>query len=148
MEKVRNVPHVDGNFSVHIALRLPKLKSIKDYLNSIELVLKENSKTELNFEYVCEENVNYYHISLCNNFYLKYHQIDNFLNKIKIALKEDRKVFLSLYLTPKIKYYTNEHNTRHFLALEILKNKNLNNLLNTIQETLKEFGQSPIYEVN
>jgi hypothetical protein len=148
MEKIRNIPHVDGNFSVHISLRLPKLKSIKDYLNIIELVLKENNTSQLKLEYVCEDNINYYHISLCNNFYLKYHQIDSFLNKIKLALKENNTKRLSLYLTSNIKYYTNEYDTRHFLALEILKNKNLNKLINKIKETSNEFGQFSIYDVN
>lgn len=147
MEKVRNIPHVDGNFSVHISLRLPKLKSVKEYLDSIELVIKQNSKSDIKYESVCEEGINYYHISLCNNFFLKYHQIDSFLNKIKKALKEENIKSLSLYLTTNIKYYTNEFNTRNFLALEILKNKNINKLINTIHETLKEFGNSPVYEV-
>ena len=153
MEKIRNTPHVEGNFATHISLRLSKNSKIfNEYIKTIKSILDKNNSNLIQYESIVNESVNYYHMSLCNNFYLKYHQIDNFLNQIKkefsSRINDKSNKSLTLVVTPIVKYFNNENKNRNFLALEILKNIPFKKTLGIIIEVLSSFGIAPYYDVS
>ncbi len=86
-----------------------------------------------------------YHVSLTKTVYLKFHQIETILKKVK---QENFKK-IKLALTNSVKYFSNEYNSRHFLVLEIMKNKNLLWLTAAVEKILIENGfENPTYNVS
>jgi hypothetical protein len=136
--KIRNIPHIEGNFATHISFRLPKgSKIISKYIDEIKKNILKNVNEEFFFEdlNILEE---YYHISLCNNVYLKYHQIESFIFKLKTEISNIKSPLL--VLSPRVKFFSNEFNTRSFLSLEILKNLQFKKILKSIYQVLESFG--------
>jgi len=142
--KIRNLPHLEGNFSAFIYVIIENSKNIKSRKEKIKQILYASVKNCL-FEEIKDDNGKY-HISLSTNFYLKYHEIDNFLNSFIKEFNYTKKQ--KLIISEKVKYLTNEFKTRYFLSLEILKNKSLRNLYNKIKNILEEFNIEVFYEVN
>ena len=66
---IRNEPHIEGNFSTHLSFKLfqksEKITKFKEFIKNI--LIKNESKI---FEEVMETKCSY-HISLCDNIYLK-----------------------------------------------------------------------------
>ena len=86
---------------------------IKDILN--ETNTNNNDKHQFN-SFLENEDI---HLSLSKQFFLKYHQIDNFVSKFKIPFNKSQKQHV--LISSKIKYFTNEYSTRHFLSLLVIK---------------------------
>jgi hypothetical protein len=154
INKIRNVPHLEGNFSTFIYLDLKSSKKIKYFIQDIknvflninnEFSIRDVLKNNSDFDNIC----NSYHISLSRNIYLKYHEIENFINCIKKEFSHSVKSskLLKLFLMKRVKYLTNEYNTRHFLTLQILKNKQFSKLIERIDKVLIALHLSTYYEV-
>jgi hypothetical protein len=132
MEKVRNVPHVEGNFSTFFYIKIRRSKKLTAITDNIKIHLGEFQTSDI------EE----YHISLTKTFFLKYHEINNFIKDVKAKLT---KVKQSILITSRIRYLQNEFNNRFFLGLEVYKSKNLVSLMNELTEKVKLFD--PDYEL-
>jgi len=152
MNKIRNIPHVDGNFSCTIFLKPKNSKKIifaKDKIKSeINKIIDENNENFINLIFSEIKNEEY-HISLTRNFYLKYHQIQNFLSYLKEKIKKCFSVNLAfnLFLLKNVKFFNNEQKTRFFLALEIFKNQRLKSLVHWFNEFLKDYNILPFHKV-
>lgn len=130
---IRNMPHVEGNFATHIAFKIfSNLKSVEE----VKRLIKSSNLNEKLFD-ILEDSCSY-HISLSKTVYLKFHQINSFLSTLKRDL--DGFKTQTLIITPQVSVFNNEENTRHFIALEVMKNKGLNKLIKTINDVLFGFG--------
>ena len=134
VKKIRNIPHVDGNFNVYFYIKIKQAKKI-NYIT--EDIINIINNTIYPFEKTISSDDEFYHISLSKTFFIKYHEINNYINKIKIALNELEK--FTILLTSKIKYFKNDFNTRHFLTLEVFNTKKLKKLLLFLNEDDGEF---------
>jgi hypothetical protein len=128
MEKVRNIPHVEGNFSTFFYITIKQTKKIRKLEDDIIIPLLKD------FTY---EKIDDYHISLSKTFFLKYYQINNFVNDVKKKLAN--KIKQTILITPKVRYFANEYNNRNFLALEVHKSKNLANLINELTNIISKY---------
>jgi hypothetical protein len=129
-QKIRNVPHIEGNFNAYYYIKVKQSKPIKDVLEMIIQninLLINNSDSPFLYENIIKSDADSFHISLTDTVFLKYHEIDNHIKKIKKSLSQVKP--FSILLTSKIKYYNNQYNTRHFVSLEILKTKQISKLL-------------------
>ncbi len=153
--KKRNIPHINGNFSCSIFIKVKKSKKIiivKDKINEILCnSIKEESyiNNNINTEFL-ELKEEEYHISISRTFFLKFHQIIGFIELIKEKLNSNiqLKNGLSFLVLKKIQFFNNEQNTRFFLALEILKSAKIKILVEIINDILKEYNIVPYYKVN
>jgi hypothetical protein len=146
---IRNVPHIEGNFACLIYFKIPKIlgekfsnysSKVESFLHGISVNLNQNRKEEKDGLNIFNKlSSSEYHVSLSPTFYLKYHQINTFINKIKDQLKIFKNG-IKLILTDKLKVFTNEYNTVCFICLDITKNKQFNKIYTSIYETLVDFG--------
>ena len=143
ISKIRNVPHLKGSFPSYIFLNIGIPKKIIKIKETIENILN-SGENKIKFEEILPEKNNY-HVSLCSNFYLKFHEIDNFINNVKKEFELTKR--LKLILLRKVKYLSNEFNSRNFLTLEILRNKNYRNLLKKFNKILAELNITNNYPV-
>lgn len=141
----RNIPHIEGNFSTHLYFTVKRTSKLRLVEDSIISIIKENSKVDEIPSYVTGQSKSY-HVSLSKNLYLKQHQIYSFTAKIKDSI-QTLTGKRSLILLPKIRYLTNDYNSRHFLCLQILKTKALREVVDTINSILEEFKLPIYYEV-
>jgi hypothetical protein len=129
-KKIRNIPHIEGNFNVFFYIKIKQSTIIKNLLEEIAKHIN-NLKDKPESSFSCEKVVNtddeYYHVSLTETIFLKYHEIANFLKNIKTSISQFKA--FSILLTSKIKYFNNTYKTRHFLILQIFKTKQLAKLL-------------------
>jgi len=154
-EKIRNIPHVEGNFSCCIYYKLESFNKVVKYQNKVlevlnNILINNTVKEEKSFVYfkISDMKTNDMHISLSNNFLLKFHQIPSFVNNLKDRLKNNLIIEpFSLLLLKNIKYFANEYKTRFFLALDILNSSKMNNLQNIINEYLMEYNIYPFHKV-
>jgi predicted DNA-binding ArsR family transcriptional regulator len=137
MEKIRNTPHVEGNFSTYFYIKLKSSKKVKNLEEDIQKLI-----TDDNFNF---SQIDDYHISLSKTFFLKYHQINNFIKDIRVRLT---KVKQHILLTPRIKYLSNEFNNRHFLSLELFKSKNLMLLIKELNEIIKIYNAQYEFDIS
>jgi hypothetical protein len=140
--KVRNIPHIEGNFDSFIYFTIEKLKYSKKFLKLKSLV----EEKLLSLEFIKNRNyeeLDTFHISLSSTFYLKLHQINSFLTKFKNIFKEQNNKEVPILLNlSQVKYFSNEQNTRYFISLEVQRNKTLIKLLQKIEDILKSFNIS------
>jgi hypothetical protein len=140
---IRNVPHIEGNFSTHIYLEVKYSKKIKNYVNEIINIFSKTNNEWINKIQIIKE----LHISLSKNFFLKYHQINNFTTKFKKAFSSyPFNQEFSLVLLSNLKYLSNEFNNRYFLCVEILKTKSLKRIIDNANNILNEFKIENYFE--
>jgi len=117
--KIRNIPHEEGSFASFIYFQVDKKSNkINTFQNQVKSIINKNILKEFMYETLSEDS---YHISLSKTFYLKFHQIDQFLN----CLKENIELLNSnnFCLCSKTKYFENEFKNRYFISIPIIKNK-------------------------
>ena len=120
--KIRNFPHDQGSFPSHIFIKIKKTSAkLKKIHNEIKDLLINTSTLNTRFNSFLEEEDSEIHISLSQQLYLKYHQIDSFVNKIKTLFKRIKSQHI--LLSSNIKFFKNENSTRHFLSLIVVKSK-------------------------
>ena len=78
--KKRNIPHIDGNFNVYFYIKIKQSKKINNLTDDIINILGNNSICP--YEKLIINNDEYYHISLTKTFFIKYHEINNYINQI------------------------------------------------------------------
>lgn len=129
--KIRNIPHVEGNFATFVFIKVNPSKSLKNFFKTIREVINPNELGTLQ-----EMSPDELHISLTKTMFIKYHQIDSLVNKLKNVIQSKFK----LIITNKLKHYSNEHNTRYFLSLLVAKNKFILNLNEKIKILFESLG--------
>lgn len=149
--KIRNIPHIEGNFACSIYLKVKKSNKIISYKDKLfdkfkNIIEKKNNLDFENFEVNCDE----YHISISRTFYMKFHQLNNLLKGLINSINNNIKIKgpISLFLLKKINFFQNDQNTRFFVGLEILKSKKLIMFVDFINEFLKQYNINSYYEVN
>lgn len=155
-DKIRNIPHIEGNFACSIYFKLQlsnKISNFKDriYENLKTIIDKRNDKVNIltNGLKINEIDKNDLHISFSTNFFLKYHQTLNFLNILKENLQNSSiiKNGFDLLLLKNLRYFKNEYHTRYFISMEILKSNRLKELLSIINKILLDFNIPILYKV-
>jgi 2'-5' RNA ligase len=133
MEKIRNIPHVEGNFATFIYISIKRSKKIVSIEEEIIKLLGEFKV----------DKVDELHLSLTKTFFLKYHQISNFVKDMNTKLL---KIQQHVLVTSKVKYFANEFDNRFFLTLEVRKTKLLIRLVNEITEIIKKYDSAYEFE--
>ena len=149
ISKIRNIPHIDGNFSCSIYFKIKPSKKIQKIKEKISEKLKENSLYSKEFHFT-ELNFNEYHITISKVFFLKFHQINNFLKNFKEKLISNKFLIneFNLILINSCKFLNNDQKTRFFLTLELIKSNKFKDFILFTNAILKEFNFPPFYQVD
>ena len=141
MKPIRNVPHIDGNFSCSIYL----IPTMFEYIEDLQIILYNHFKKRD----ILINNIplNDLHISLSKTFYINHHQIKGFQERLINCFKYQRSFNYTLKLS-NIQIFTNENQNRYFLSLLIEKgSSSIINIIKLVNSVLSCYNLEQFFEV-
>ena len=112
MSRIRQVPHIEGNFSTHIYI--PVEGENHSFISRIAPVAAESLTRLATGD---AQPLGPLHVSISRHVYLKPHMIEPFLGKIRSALSRCKPTVI--YLEDRLRYYLNEYRNTVFVALPV-----------------------------
>jgi hypothetical protein len=110
--RIRQVEHIEGNFSTHIAVELEtEISQRLDGISDSAVTLLRNKTGE---EPAVESK---YHLSLSRHVFLRPHMIDLFVKRIIEAFKSQEQVFI--FLKRELKIYLNDNKNTAFISVPV-----------------------------
>jgi hypothetical protein len=138
--RIRQIPHIDGNFSTHIYIPVHLSRSVASKVldRSNQLLFRLTGTTPLSFDS--------HHLSLSRHVFLKPHMISRFLVRSREVLSQKRKTIL--FLMERYKIYLNDLSNTCFIGIPV--NVDISptvlDLIKSIDSVLEEFDLPVYYE--
>ncbi|XP_019361458.1 PREDICTED: U6 snRNA phosphodiesterase [Gavialis gangeticus] len=134
--RVRNFPHVRGNWTTYVYM---PYEASEDFLELLELLIS-HARTYAVSLTAMEE----FHISLSQSVVLRYHWITPFVQSLKEYLATAYRFFCTV---DQVKVYTNQNKTRTFVGLEVSSgHPQLLELVSGVDRVMEEFDLPTFYK--
>jgi hypothetical protein len=145
VDRIRQAPHVEGNFSTLVSIYLSEenrselsifSQSAANYLE--KLTARPSSP-------VSEDH---YHVSLSRHGFLKPHMIDAFIDRLRDQTSRTKKSVF--YLSPQLECYVNESQNTAFVGVpvDLEISPNCLTLISLVDSVMTEFGLETYYKPN
>jgi hypothetical protein len=137
--RIRQVEHIEGNFSTHVFVDLsPENKRI------VDLYAAKWTSMPPFFESTDPDNFGSYHVSLSKHVFLHPHMIQSFLEKLTQAFSAQEEV--TLYFRPELTRYLNDNRNTAFAAVpvDLEVSPQCLRLINIVDSVLSQFDL-PVY---
>lgn len=140
-DRVRQVPHIEGNFSTHVFVSLSRSLTA-----DLEKFLPFAADSEPISGAGCTIPRSSLHLSLSRHVFLKPHLIHSFLKRMSQVFSSAPTT--SLYLKDRLRYYTNESGDTIFVAVPIddSLSPNVIALIKMVDSVFVEFDLQPFYD--
>ena len=144
-ERIRQTPHVGGNFSTLVSIYLSEE-------NRSELSIFTHPATEhlenLTGRSSRPVSGDQYHVSLSRHGFLKPHMIDAFIDRLRERTSSTKKSVF--YLLPQLECYVNESQNTAFVGVpvDLEISPNCLTLISLVDSVMTEFGLETYYKPN
>ena len=138
--RVRQTPHIDGNFATCITVDVKgeNMKLLQSFTEQAKIALLRFGKDPTPILDL--------HLSLSRQLFLKPHLIDSFLATLRFEFVHARHT--AIYLDPSIRVYHNESGNTAFAAIPVDLDLSINclTLIGKIDSVLRQFDLPEFYE--
>lgn len=140
-ERVRQVPHIEGNFSTHVFVALSRslIADLEKFLPFAAASAPISGEGNM----IPGSSL---HLSLSRHVFLKPHLINSFLKRMGQVFSSASTT--SLYLQDRLRYYTNDSGDTIFVAVPVdnALSPNVISLINMVDSVFGEFDLQSFYE--